>query len=137
LWIAAEVSIIACDIQGILATAIAVNILFGLPLWLGTLFTCLDLLTFMLIDFAEVDSHQIEWLFVSLVTMMAVCFFWNFSVNPPSPSRQSSPLHLRLVSLYGSDPLWNLRPLHRLRTEYPDRRGAHRLRGLAAELFHA
>jgi hypothetical protein len=89
LWVAAEVSIIACDIQGILATAIAVKILFGLPLWLGSLFTCLDLLTFMLIDFAEVDSHQIEWFFVSLVAMMAVCFFWNFSVNPPSSYRLS------------------------------------------------
>jgi NRAMP (natural resistance-associated macrophage protein)-like metal ion transporter len=92
LWVVAEISIIACDVQGIIATAIALQILFGFPLWLGALFTCIDLVTFMLIDFAEVDSHQIEWLFVTLVAMMAVCFFWNFSVNPPNASRQTLPL---------------------------------------------
>jgi NRAMP (natural resistance-associated macrophage protein)-like metal ion transporter len=92
LWITAEISIVACDVQGIIATAIAIKILFGFPLWLGALFTGFDLVTFMLIDFAEVGSHQIEWLFVSLVTMMAVCFFWNFSVNPPSSYRACPPL---------------------------------------------
>lgn len=94
LWIVSEISIVVCDVQGIIATAIALRILFNFPLALGALFTCFDLLTFIIIDFTEVDSHQVEWFFVALVTMMAVSFFWNFSINPPSAYRTSSYLIL-------------------------------------------
>ncbi|OWY97225.1 Metal Ion (Mn2 -iron) Transporter [Phytophthora megakarya] len=45
-----ELVIIGCDIQEVLGTAIALQILFGLPLWVGCLITALDTLTFLAID---------------------------------------------------------------------------------------
>jgi NRAMP (natural resistance-associated macrophage protein)-like metal ion transporter len=39
LWFMAEVAIIGSDIQEVIGTAIALRILFGLPLWLGAVIT--------------------------------------------------------------------------------------------------
>ncbi|GMF38912.1 unnamed protein product [Phytophthora fragariaefolia] len=49
-WIMMELVIIGCDIQEVLGTAIALQILFGLPLWVGCLITALDTFTFLAID---------------------------------------------------------------------------------------
>lgn len=81
LWICAELSIIACDVQAVITSAIALRILFGWPLWLGSIVTGVDALTFLALD--TLGVHSLEWFFVMLVAMMGACFFWNFSVNPP------------------------------------------------------
>ena len=48
------------------------NILFGIPLWVGCLITAMDTFTFMLIHWYGV--RKLEFLFVSLVGIMAICF---------------------------------------------------------------
>ena len=47
LWIMSEISIIASDVQAVITSAIALKILFGVPLWLGCIFTACDALTFL------------------------------------------------------------------------------------------
>lgn len=111
LWICAELSIVACDVQAVITSAIALRILFGWPLWVGCVVTGVDALTFLTLDVLGV--HSLEGFFVLLVGMMAMCFFWNFSVNPPRASGNpelNSYLPLSPSSRRG--PFWNLCPNH-------------------------
>jgi NRAMP (natural resistance-associated macrophage protein)-like metal ion transporter len=70
LWVCAEISIVTCDMQAIITSAIAFRILFGFPLWVGCLLTCLDVVTFVVLELRE--YHSVEYLFVFLVSVMAV-----------------------------------------------------------------
>lgn len=67
-----ELAIIANDIQQIISTAIAFNILFGLQLWIGALITSIDTLTFQYIQYFGIKKQ--EFVFAMLVAIMAVCF---------------------------------------------------------------
>jgi manganese transport protein len=44
LWISAELMIIACDLAEVIGSAIALNLLFGIPLVLGIIITAADVL---------------------------------------------------------------------------------------------
>jgi manganese transport protein len=46
LWILCEIAICACDLAEVLGTAIALKLLFGLPLLLGVVITTLDVCCF-------------------------------------------------------------------------------------------
>jgi Mn2+/Fe2+ NRAMP family transporter len=84
LWVLIEIAIVGCDLQEIVGSAVAFQILFGFPLWLGCLITFIDTFTFLGIHYFGV--RKLESFFVMLVTIMTICFFWNFGKNPP-PSR--------------------------------------------------
>lgn len=49
LWCMTEIAIVGSDIQEVLGSAIAFQLLFGLPLWVGCLVTGIDTLTFLLL----------------------------------------------------------------------------------------
>ena len=49
LWVLAEIAIAACDLAEVLGSAIALNLLFGLPLWLGVVVTVADVLVVLLL----------------------------------------------------------------------------------------
>ncbi|KAF4321341.1 hypothetical protein BBO99_00005048 [Phytophthora kernoviae] len=85
-WIMMELVIIGCDIQEVLGTAIALQILFGLPLWIGCLITAADTLTFLAIDRRgnNKSSRYLETLFMGLIGIMCACFFVDFTVSKPS-----------------------------------------------------
>ena len=57
---------------------------------LGCIASLCDVLTFFCIDYF--NFHKLEFIFIALVAIMSICFFWNFSLNLPSP----------LELLYGS-----------------------------------
>ena len=42
MWISIEIAIIGADIQEVIGTAIAFNILFGIKIWIGVLITIID-----------------------------------------------------------------------------------------------
>jgi natural resistance-associated macrophage protein 2 len=77
------VSIIASDVQAVITSAIALQILFKLPLWLGCIITAVDALTFLSLHLLGIRS--LEAFFVAIVAVMSVCFFYTFSMNPPEP----------------------------------------------------
>ncbi|CAN0206761.1 unnamed protein product, partial [Ectocarpus fasciculatus] len=92
LWIMSEISIIASDVQAVTTSAIALKILFKIPLWLGCILTALDALTFLSIhllgEWSLLIGHciqSLELFFVMIVAAMSVCFFWTFSMNLPDP----------------------------------------------------
>ncbi|EEY61780.1 Metal Ion (Mn2 -iron) Transporter (Nramp) Family [Phytophthora infestans T30-4] len=85
-WVMMELVIIGCDIQEVLGTAIALQILFGLPLWIGCLITALDTFTFLAIDRHgdNKSSRLLETFFMGLIGIMCACFFVDFTVSKPS-----------------------------------------------------
>jgi manganese transport protein len=71
LWILAELAIIACDMAEVLGSAVALNLLFGLPLIAGALLTGLDV--FVLLALQRQHARGMELLVTSLVLAIAVC----------------------------------------------------------------
>eukprot|EP00644_Phytophthora_capsici_P009636 jgi/Phyca11/118218/e_gw1.35.225.1 len=85
-WIMMELVIIGCDIQEVLGTAIALQILFGLPLWIGCWITALDTFTFLAIDRRgdNKSNRMLETFFMGLIGIMCACFFVDFTVSKPN-----------------------------------------------------
>lgn len=72
LWILAEIGIIAMDLAEVLGTAIALKLLFGIPLQWGVLITAVDVL---LILFLFDKNHRIlEYIVAALIVIIFVCF---------------------------------------------------------------
>ncbi|DBA02271.1 TPA: hypothetical protein N0F65_007681 [Lagenidium giganteum] len=76
LWVMTEIAIVGSDIQEVLGSAIAFQILFKLPLWAGCLITGLDTVTFLALH--RYGIRKLEAFFVLLIAVMLVCFCLNF-----------------------------------------------------------
>ena len=72
LWLAAEAAIIACDLAEVIGTAIALNLLLGIPLILGAVITALD--TFLLLLLINRGFRFLEAFIIALLIVIAVCF---------------------------------------------------------------
>lgn len=72
LWIAAEVAIVACDLAEVIGSAIALNLLFHLPLIWGVGITTLDV--FLLLLLQRKGFRYIEALVIVLIGTVAACF---------------------------------------------------------------
>jgi manganese transport protein len=72
LWVLCEVAIAACDLAEVLGAAIALNLLFGLPLLAGVFITAAD--TLLLLWFQSFGIRTIEAVVLSLITVIAACF---------------------------------------------------------------
>lgn len=81
LWVMTELAIIGSDIQEVIGTAIALNILFGLPLYGGVLITAADSFTFLFINYFGI--RKLESFFAFLITVMATCFAIEFFLGKP------------------------------------------------------
>lgn len=76
LWVMTEVAIVGSDIQEVLGSAIAFQLLFNFPLWVGCLITGVDAFTFLLLH--RYGIRKLEAFFVALIAVMLVCFCVNF-----------------------------------------------------------
>jgi manganese transport protein len=65
LYVLAEIAIIACDLAEVLGSAIALKLLFGLPLLYGVLLTTLDVL--LLLSLSRFGIRKLEAVILSLV----------------------------------------------------------------------
>jgi len=72
LWVACEAAIIACDLAEVIGTAIALNLLFGIPLIGGALITALD--AFLLLLLMNKGFRFLEAFVISLLIVIAICF---------------------------------------------------------------
>jgi manganese transport protein len=72
LWIAAEVGIAACDLAEVIGSAIALNLLFHIPLIWGVLITTVDVLLLLLLQ--QKGFRYIEALVIVLIGTIAACF---------------------------------------------------------------
>ena len=72
LWILCEVAICACDLAEVIGSAIALKLLFGIPLVAGVCLTSLDVLVVMW--FANRSFRWLEVLVVTLILLIGGCF---------------------------------------------------------------
>jgi manganese transport protein len=72
LWFLCELAIAACDLAELIGSAIALNLLFGIPLLYGVILTALDILLVLLLQ--NKGFRYIESLVLSLIFIIGGCF---------------------------------------------------------------
>lgn len=83
LWLMTEAAIIASDIQEVIGSAIAINILSKgyVPLWGGVLITAADTFTFLFLE--SYGVRKLEAFFGALILTMAVTFGVEYVISEP------------------------------------------------------
>jgi manganese transport protein len=72
LWVLCEIAIAACDLAELLGSAIALQLLFGLPLVAGVCITALDVLVLLFLQ--SKGFRYVEALVIMLVATIGLCF---------------------------------------------------------------
>jgi manganese transport protein len=72
LWFLCEIAIVACDLAEVLGAAIALELLFHIPLLLGVALTSLD--TLLVLGFQKAGIRYFEAFILALVVTIAGCF---------------------------------------------------------------
>ncbi len=96
LWVLCEVAIAACDLAEVLGAAIALNLLFGVPLLAGVLLTAAD--TLLLLWFSRYGIRLIEGFVLSLIAVITACFLVEIWLARPVFSEVAGGLVPRLNS---------------------------------------
>lgn len=73
LYLLAEVAITACDLAEVIGSAIALNLLFGIPLLYGVVLTVLDVLLLLLLT--RFGIRKLEAVVIALVGTIGIAFF--------------------------------------------------------------
>lgn len=81
LWFVCELAIIACDLAEVIGTAIALQLLFGIPLLLGVIITSLDV--FLLLLLMNKGFRFLEAFVITLLVVIAVCFAIQLAAAAP------------------------------------------------------
>src|SRR6478752_5628609 len=81
LWIICEIAIAACDLAEVIGSAIALNLLFGLPLLAGVCITSLDVLLVLFLQ--NKGFRYIEALVITLIFIIGGCFAWEIVASRP------------------------------------------------------
>ena len=82
MWIMCEIAIVACDLAEVVGSAVALNLLFHIPLELGVLITGLDVL--LLLGFMKFGFRKIEAIVLTLVATVFMCFVYEMVVSHPN-----------------------------------------------------
>lgn len=81
LWLLAEIAIVACDLAEVLGTAIALKLLFSLPLVWGVVLTGLDVFLILLLQ--RYGFRRLEAFIAALLVIIALCFGFELAwANP-------------------------------------------------------
>ncbi len=79
-WLFSELAIAACDLAEVLGSAVALNLLFHIPLLWAVIITGLDVL--LLLALQRFGMRTIEAVILLLVTTIGVCYFIEIVVLP-------------------------------------------------------
>ena len=79
-WILCELAIGACDLAEVLGSAVAINLLFHVPLFWAVIITAADV--FVLLALQRYGMRKIESVALVLVSTIAVCYFIEIFVIP-------------------------------------------------------
>ena len=81
LWVLCEIAIAACDLAEVIGTAIALNLLFDIPLAWGVFMTALDVLLILYLQ--NKGFRLLEALVITLVMVVGLCFLFEIVVSKP------------------------------------------------------
>ena len=84
LWIFCEIAIAACDLAEVIGSAIALNLLFHLPLAIGVLLTGFDVL--ILLSLQHRGVRVLEALVITLIATVGLCFLFEIILARPDIS---------------------------------------------------
>ncbi|MBK9460711.1 MAG: Nramp family divalent metal transporter [Chitinophagales bacterium] len=82
LWVLCEIAIAACDLAEVIGSAIALNLLFGIPLTVGVIITALDVL--IILYFQSKGFRIIESIVAGLIGIIFLCFAYEIAVSQPA-----------------------------------------------------
>ena len=81
LWIITELAIMATDIAEVIGGAIALNLLFGLPIIWGVILTVFDVL--LLLFLMKLGFRKIEAIVITLILVIMVVFVYEVAISNP------------------------------------------------------
>ena len=84
LWVMCELAIVACDLAEVIGTAIALQLLFGLPLVWGICLTAFDVLLILLLQ--QRGFRKLEAFIITLLVVIAGCFIYELFLSRPDLS---------------------------------------------------
>lgn len=81
LWLACEAAIVACDLAEVIGTAIALKLLFGIPLTAGAIITSIDAL--LVLFLMRRGFRALEAFVIALLTVIFACFLVQIVLAAP------------------------------------------------------
>jgi manganese transport protein len=82
LWALCELAIVACDLAEVIGTAIALQLLFGIPLVWGVCLTALDVMLILVLQ--QYGFRKLEAFIIALLIIIAACFAIELALSQPS-----------------------------------------------------
>ena len=81
LWVLAEIAIAACDLAEVIGSAIALKLLFGIPITWGIIITAVDVLLLLVLQ--RRGFRVLEALVIVLIATIGVCFLFEMVISRP------------------------------------------------------
>jgi manganese transport protein len=81
LWVICELAIAACDLAEVIGSAIALNLLFHIPLAIGIGLTALDVMVVLYLQ--NKGFRLLEALVITLVATVGICFLFEIVLSSP------------------------------------------------------
>ncbi len=81
LWVICELAIAACDLAEVIGSAIALNLLFHIPLPIGIGITALDVLVVLYLQ--NKGFRLLEALVITLIATVGICFLFEIVLSKP------------------------------------------------------
>jgi manganese transport protein len=81
LWVLCEIAIAACDLAEVIGSAIALNLLFNLPIAIGVLVTGFDVL--LILTLQNRGVRVLEALVITLIATVGLCFLFEIILARP------------------------------------------------------
>jgi len=82
LWVASEVAIIACDVAEVVGSAVALQLLFHVDLWLGVLISAIVTLAMLAVQ--RCGERKLEAMIAGLILMVGLCFVAQLAMAQPN-----------------------------------------------------
>jgi manganese transport protein len=83
-WVICETAIAACDLAEVIGSAIALNLLFHIPITIGVVLTALDVLVVLFLQ--TKGFRWLEALVIVLIATIGLCFLFEVVISKPSLS---------------------------------------------------
>lgn len=80
-WVLAEIAIAACDLAEVIGSAIALQLLFHIPLPIGVALTAFDVLVLLFLQHR--GFRTLEALVIALIATISVCFLFELMLSRP------------------------------------------------------
>ncbi|MDQ8155244.1 MAG: Nramp family divalent metal transporter [Gemmatimonadota bacterium] len=81
LWVLCEIAIAACDLAEVIGSAIALKLLFGIPLTYGIIITAVDVLLLLMLQ--RRGFRLLEALVIVLIATIGACFLFEMVISRP------------------------------------------------------